>query len=135
MRGTTLEVVKKIPDNSIDLIYIDGDHTLKGITIDLLNTWEKAKNTGYVAGDDFTPTIWQHSDSFEPSLIFPFTKYFAEGLNKIIYGLPFNQFLINKTSDQYKFIDLSNGQYKNDNLLSQLKEFKETKNKPFYLVS
>lgn len=124
LRGMTIDVIHNIPDDSVDLIYVDGDHTLKGITIDLLNAWNKAKSLGFVAGDDFTPTIWQHSNRFEPSLIFPFAKYFAEALNKSIYGLPFNQFVISKSSNKYEFFDLNQGQYKNDSLLEQLQDFK-----------
>ena len=36
LRGTTAEVIDRIPDGSLDLAYVDGDHTLRGITIDLV---------------------------------------------------------------------------------------------------
>ncbi|MEO0338135.1 MAG: riboflavin synthase, partial [Bacteroidota bacterium] len=39
LRGKTTEVINKIKDNSLDFVYIDGDHTLRGITIDLINIW------------------------------------------------------------------------------------------------
>jgi hypothetical protein len=35
LRGKTTEVIDKIPDASLDIVYIDGDHMLRGITIDL----------------------------------------------------------------------------------------------------
>jgi len=36
LRGTTREVIDDVPDRSLDLAYIDGDHTLRGVTIDLV---------------------------------------------------------------------------------------------------
>ncbi len=122
LRGKTTEVINEIEDGSLDFIYIDGDHTLKGISIDLIATWCKISENGYVAGDDFCSSIWQHSKEFEPTLIFPFAIYFAEAMNVKIFALPFNQFLICKGTKGYEFIDLTDGKYKNVNLLQQLKD-------------
>ena len=67
LRGKTTEVINDIKDNSLDFIYIDGDHTLKGITIDLINLWPKVKDNGFIVGDDFCP-----SNSYVPvSLLCP----------------------------------------------------------------
>lgn len=121
LRGKTTEVINEIEDGSLDFIYIDGDHTLKGISIDLIATWSKISENGYIAGDDFCSSIWQHSKEFEPTLIFPFAIYFAEAMNVKIFALPFNQFLICKGIKGYEFIDLTDGKYKNGNLLEQLK--------------
>ena len=120
LRGKTTEVIDQIEDNFYDLAYIDGDHTLKGITIDLINLWPKVKEDGFILGDDFSPTIWQHSDKYEPTMIFPFAVYFAEAVNAKIYGLPFNQFLIAKGQTGFQFIDLTNGDYANLDLNAQL---------------
>lgn len=119
LRGKTTEVINQIEDESIDLVYIDGDHTLKGITIDLINIWNKIKPGGFIAGDDFSPTIWQHSLKFEPTLVFPFALYFAEAKGVKIIGLPFNQFLIYKDQAGFDFLDLTKNSYKNKTILSQ----------------
>lgn len=58
LRGKTTEVIDKIEDNTLDFLYIDGDHTLKGIAIDLMATWDKIKEDGFVGGDDFYNSIW-----------------------------------------------------------------------------
>lgn len=121
LRGKTTEVVDEIEDWSIDFVYIDGDHTLKGITVDLISIWNKVKPDGYIAGDDFCPSIWQHDNSFEPTLVFPYAVYFAEAKNVKIYGLPLNQFLIDKSDSGFEFIDLTNGGYKETGLLEQMK--------------
>lgn len=119
LRGKTTEIINQIENESLDLVYIDGDHTLKGISIDLINLWPKIKKNGFILGDDFVPSIWQHGLSFEPTMIFPFAIYFAEAVNTRIYGLPYGQFLITKEMSGYEFIDLTNGLYKNTNLKHQ----------------
>ena len=50
LRGRTKEVIDQVPDNSLDFAYIDGDHTLRGITIDLMNVLPKIKEGGIIGG-------------------------------------------------------------------------------------
>jgi hypothetical protein len=110
LRGRTTEVIDSIPDGSVDLAYVDGDHTLRGISIDLTRAWPKVRPGGVLGGDDFSPTIWQHSKTFEPTLVFPFAVYFAEAMGVPIAALPNNQFLIHKVEKGFAFHDPS-GQY------------------------
>jgi hypothetical protein len=124
LRGKTTEVVDKIPDNTLDFVYIDGDHTLKGITIDLICLFEKIRVGGWIGGDDFSRSIWQHTPNYEPSLVFPFAVYFAEAVGAKIYALPYSQFLIEKNEDRsFSFIDLT-GKYNHLGLKSQFNPFK-----------
>lgn len=119
LRGKTTEVVEKIADEELDFAYIDGDHTLKGISIDLIRIFSKIKDGGWIGGDDFSNSVWQHSTKFEPTLVFPFAVYFAEAVDAVIYGLPNSQFLIAKDKTQsFDFIDLT-GDYQNVNLKEQ----------------
>ena len=128
LRGKTTEVIDQIQDNTLDFVYIDGDHTLKGISIDLINMWPKVKAGGFIMGYDFSPTIWQHSQEFEPTMVFPFAVYFAEAVNTKIYALPYGQFVIYKqTDDGFEFIDLTNGNYDNLELRTQFIDKKEKK--------
>tara|TARA_B100001250_G_scaffold198002_1_gene169926 strand:+ start:5891 stop:6583 length:693 start_codon:yes stop_codon:yes gene_type:complete len=123
LRGKTTEVINHIEDKSLDLIYIDGDHTLKGISIDLLNSYSKVRDGGWIAGDDFCSSIWQHKSNFEPTLIFPYAIYFAEAIGARIYALPFNQFLIKKDikNKDFRFLNLSGDpRYNNISLLKQI---------------
>lgn len=111
LRGRTKEVVDEIPDESLDFAYIDGDHTLRGITIDLIKLLPKIKKDGFIGGDDFTPNPWQHDMRFEPTLVCPFSIYFAEAMDLPIIALPFNQFLMQKRSDiPFSFVDYT-GKY------------------------
>lgn len=112
LEGKTSEVSDQIAQNSVDFGYIDGDHTLRGISIDLQCTWPKIKDGGILTGDDFCPSIWQHSPQFEPTFVFPMAVHFAEALGCVIYGLPFNQFAIivdHSPNRSFEFRDLTGG--------------------------
>ena len=113
LRGRTKEVISTIPDGSLDFAYIDGDHTLRGITIDLIKILPKLKEGGLIGGDDFTTTPWQHEVQYEPTLVCPFSIYFAEAMDLPIVALPFNQFILQKSSkSSFAFIDPT-GKYRN----------------------
>ena len=119
LRGRTLDVIEAIPDGELDFAYIDGDHTLKGIAIDLMRVYPKIRVGGWIGGDDFHVSIWQHSPKFEPSLVFPFSVYFAEAVGAEIYALPHHQFLIEKKPERrFSFIDLT-GEYQQAGLRDQ----------------
>lgn len=120
LRGKTTEVIEEIPDSEIDFCYIDGDHTLKGIAIDLIRIYPKIRVGGWIGGDDFIETIWQHKTDFEPTFVFPFAVYFAEAVGARMYALPYGQFLLEKSeNDSFSFIDLTEARYKDLNLRSQ----------------
>ncbi len=116
LRGRTKEVIATIPDNSLDFAYIDGDHTLRGITVDLINILPKVHEGGLIGGDDFTDTPWQHDIRYEPTLVCPFSIYFAEAIDVPIVALPFNQFVLQKRNkSSFTFIDTT-GNYSNISL-------------------
>ena len=120
LRGTTTETIDRIPDDSLDLAYVDGDHTLRGVTIDLINLFPKVRIGGWIGGDDFCRSIWQHGAGYEPTLVFPFAVHFAEAVRAPIYALPHNQFLIEKTAGTaYEFVDLT-GRYRRTDLRTLL---------------
>jgi len=120
LRGTTTEVMHEIPEDTLDFAYIDGDHTLKGITIDLISAYEVVNSDGWIGGDDFSKTIWQHQKNFEPTFIFPFAVYFAEAVNESIYALPHDQFLIDIDPIQsFSFTDFT-GEYKDTSIRNQI---------------
>jgi len=77
LRGKTTEVIDQITDGELDFAYIDADHTLKGIAIDLIRVYPKVRNGGFLGGDDFTRSVWEHNTRFEPRLVFPFAGIFC----------------------------------------------------------
>jgi hypothetical protein len=108
LRGKTTEVIDQIDDGELDFAYIDADHTLKGIAIDLIRVYPKVRPGGFLGGDDFTRSVWEHKTSFEPTLVFPFAVYFAEAVGATIYALPYAQFCIQKTERaKFAFVDLT----------------------------
>jgi hypothetical protein len=120
LRGRTVDVADEIADGSLDFAYIDGDHTLRGIAVDLIKLYPKVRPGGLIGGDDFCRSIWQHDAAFEPTLVFPFAVHFAEGVGAPIYALPHNQFLIVKDADAgFSFTDLT-GRYGDVSLQAQL---------------
>lgn len=131
LRATTKQALAKLEAAELDAAYIDGNHTLRGIAIDLISLYDKIKPDGYILGDDFVPNIWQHAEKFEPTLVFPFAVYFAEAKGDRIFGLPFNQFLISKTlePDAYQFHDLT-GLYRETNLRKHLLSRPIRRNEP-----
>ncbi|MDI9496894.1 MAG: class I SAM-dependent methyltransferase [Bacillota bacterium] len=120
LRGKTTEAVDEIPDGELDFAYIDGDHTLRGVTIDLIRLFPKVRPGGWIGGDDFCSTIWQRSTEYEPTLVFPFAVYFAEAVDARLYALPYSQFLLEKDETQpFDFVDLT-GEYGDVFLRDQL---------------
>lgn len=107
LRMTTKDAAKKIPNETFDFSYIDGDHTLRGITIDLNVLYSKTRVNGLIGGDDFTRNIWQHSNKYDPTEVFPYAIYFAEANDCTIFTLPYNQFLIFKNSS-FEVFDYGN---------------------------
>ena len=51
--STDKNTINVIENNSIDLIFIDGNHTYKYVLDDLENYYPKLKKTGIMCGDDF----------------------------------------------------------------------------------
>ena len=45
-------------DESLDFIYIDGDHTYDGVMADMANWWPKIKVKGVMCGHDYNPS-WE----------------------------------------------------------------------------
>jgi hypothetical protein len=107
LRGTTGEVIDRVPDGSLDFVYVDGDHTLRGITLDLLLAWPKVRDGGAIGGDDCVPYAWQHAARFEPTFVSPWVAYFAEAMRAPLTILPAGQFLIHKSADGFRIDDRS----------------------------
>lgn len=53
LKGMSSEMIKQIPDKSLVLAYIDGDHTYNGCFTDLVNIFPKIRKGGILAGHDY----------------------------------------------------------------------------------
>lgn len=59
-RGTSVDVLGSFPDNFLDWIYIDGDHSIEGVKADLDLAVKKVKSGGIIAGDDYDHPKLRH---------------------------------------------------------------------------
>ena len=53
IRKTSMEAVKDFADESIDFVYIDGNHGFKYVTEDIFNWSKKVKKGGCISGHDY----------------------------------------------------------------------------------
>jgi hypothetical protein len=53
----SMDAVKLFPDESLDFVYIDGNHDFKNCTMDIAEWSKKVKVGGIIAGHDFTRVI------------------------------------------------------------------------------
>jgi SAM-dependent methyltransferase len=53
LRETSMEAVKRFDDNSIDFVYIDGNHSFKYVAEDICEWVKKVKPGGFVCGHDY----------------------------------------------------------------------------------
>lgn len=54
----SVDAAELMPDGSLDLVFIDGDHTYHAVRSDLNAWWPKLKGTGGImCGDDYRPKL------------------------------------------------------------------------------
>lgn len=58
-------------DESVDVVWIDGDHSYDAVTADIQAWWPKVKPGGWMGGDDYMmlPTARAVCDAFAPTYI------------------------------------------------------------------
>lgn len=54
-KGRSSDFLSKLPDGSLDFVYIDGDHSFKGVSSDLNLSRTKVKKNGIISGHDYCP--------------------------------------------------------------------------------
>lgn len=57
IKDFSANAANQIPDNSLDGVYLDGDHTHEGNKADLLAYFPKVKSGGFIAGHDYLNII------------------------------------------------------------------------------
>lgn len=85
---TSTEACSQIPDNSLDWVYIDGDHSYDAVLSDLRNFRQKVRPGGIICGDDYVVAKWW-GDS-----VIRAVNEFAEECDLEIQEMPPNQFVI-----------------------------------------
>ena len=57
-RCRSTEALDHLDDESLDWVYLDGDHTYEAVLRDLVGFSTKVRAGGYIAGDDYGVTGW-----------------------------------------------------------------------------
>jgi predicted O-methyltransferase YrrM len=57
-KGKSSEIMKRLPNEYFDLIYVDADHSYEGTYIDLVLSYEKIKKNGIICGHDFNFVLY-----------------------------------------------------------------------------
>jgi predicted O-methyltransferase YrrM len=52
-KANSVKFLQNQEDDIYDIIYIDGDHSYEGVKNDLINSYSKIKNGGYIMGHDY----------------------------------------------------------------------------------
>lgn len=57
-RGMSIDELSQFADESLDWVYIDGNHLYEFVMNDLVSCYKKVKNGGYISGDDYNVCGW-----------------------------------------------------------------------------
>ncbi len=57
-KSSTEVTTTEIPDNSLDAVFIDADHSYSAAKADLHFWWKKVKNGGWILGDDYSQAVY-----------------------------------------------------------------------------
>ena len=76
IESDSVKAASQFKDESLDLVFIDGDHSMNAVIEDILAYYHKLKTGGIMAGDDYHPT-WG---------VYPAVNNLIGSLNLEIYG-------------------------------------------------
>lgn len=78
IRKTSMDALEDIPDNSLDFVYIDGDHSFRYIAEDLYEWAKKVRSGGVISGHDYydTPSFARNVRCHVGSVIDAYVKIF-----------------------------------------------------------
>jgi hypothetical protein len=57
-REMSKSAMEKFDDESLDFVYVDGDHNERGVSLDLDLAFQKIKRQGLICGDDYVLGNW-----------------------------------------------------------------------------
>ena len=88
-KSNSIKFLQEQNDNNYDIIYIDGDHSYQGVKNDLINSYRKIKNGGYIMGHDYEMNMNKAN------------TYYDFGTKQAVdeFCLNYNQHIISKAYD------------------------------------
>jgi hypothetical protein len=65
IKSDSITFLQNQDDNTYDIIYIDADHSYNGVKNDLINSYSKIKNGGYIMGHDYEMNMNKAKTSYD----------------------------------------------------------------------
>jgi hypothetical protein len=65
LKGDTVSVLEKYPDEYFDCIYIDADHSYEGSKRDIICSYKKLKKNGFLMGHDYGMNMQKAKNTYE----------------------------------------------------------------------
>lgn len=65
LRGLSVEMANNVPDDSLDMLYLDAGHFYQAVSDDLTAWYPKVKSGGIVAGHDYLCKDYQVKEALE----------------------------------------------------------------------
>jgi hypothetical protein len=94
LREDSTKAHQKINEETLDWVYIDGNHTYEFVKKDLLNFYPKVKVGGYITGDDYGLQGW-----WDNGVKKAVDEFIQENTDQIeVLELKEEQFVIRRTS-------------------------------------
>lgn len=101
IRKTSMEALKDFADESLDFVYIDGNHNLKYVVEDICEWSKKIKNGGIISGHDyfFTDPIDPQKVSHIPHAV----RAYVDSYNiKNLYIIGREKYIKGEKRDRYR---------------------------------
>lgn len=92
IKKTSIEAVKQFEDNSLDFVYLDGDHTFKNVVMDICEWIKKIRIGGIISGHDFRRYVSLRARAHVPEAVGGYTvayhirPWFVLGRKQFIPG-------------------------------------------------
>lgn len=89
MKGSSQKLLKNLPEESYDLIYVDGDHRGSAVLTDAVLAWPLLKHGGYMVFDDYELRFFSREEENSAVAIDTFVRLFYKELRVVRKGYQF----------------------------------------------
>lgn len=98
LRGLSSDMASRFEDESLDFVYIDGNHAYKWVKEDIKLWWPKLRKGGVLAGHDYLDMNWYEDPNFADNGKDKHIWMHPEGGGEEVYG---GLFGVNPAVDEF----------------------------------